>query len=218
MAEGFRKRGPERLLIRSRRRRGRGRRRAQGQREWQDQQHQRAEHHQRRLPAEIVDHSDAERRKQKLSERAGRGSETQRDAALVRWQQLGEGGQDQIEGAAGQTEADHDAGSKIEGQWRCRITHQQQAAGIEQRTAPHHAHGTEPIGDRASQRLPEPPQQVLQRDRKAEDVAAPREVAAHRLDEKAEAGAWTETQHADRAAAGDDDERRPPGRETRPRT
>ena len=169
------------------------------------------EHRQRRLPAEIVDHRDAERREQELPERAGRGAGAERKAALLGRQQLAERRQHQVERTARQPEADQDAGAEIERQRRRRITHQKQTAGIEQRADDHHAQDAEAIGDGARDRLAQAPQQVLQRQREAEHVASPGEVAAHRLDEKAEARARPEAQQRDQASADDDDQRRPPG-------
>ena len=190
--------------------RRRRRRRRDRERQRHDQQHQQREHRQRRLPAEIVDHRDAERREQELPERAGRGAGAERKAALLRRQQLAERRQHQVERTAGQTKADQNAGAEIERQRRRRIAHQQQAAGIEQRADDHHAHDAEAVGDGARDRLAEAPQQVLQRQREAEHVAAPGEIAAHRLDEKAEARARPEAQQRDQASADDDHQRRPP--------
>ena len=76
---------------------------------------------------------------------------------------------------AGQPEADQDAGAEIERQRRRGIAHQQQTAGIEQRADDHHAQNAEAVGDRACDRLAQSPQQVLQRQREAEHVAAPGE-------------------------------------------
>ena len=125
MAERFRQRRLERLLVRGRhirRCRGRGRER---ERQRHDQQHQTGEYHQRRLPAEIVDQRHAERREQELAERSGRSAGAERDAAPLRRQQLAECGQHQIERAAGQAEADQDAGAEIERQRRRRVAHHQ---------------------------------------------------------------------------------------------
>ena len=213
MAEGFRERRLERLLVGDGHVRRRRRRRRERQRQRHDQQHQQRKYRQRRLPAEIVDHRHAERREQELAERAGRGAGAERDAALLRRQQFAERRQHQIERTAGQAEADQHAGAEIERHRRRRIAHQQQAAGIEQRADHHHAQHAETVGDRARDRLAQSPQQVLQRQRQAEHVAAPGEFAAHRLDEETEARARPETQQRDRAAADDDDQRRPPAAE-----
>ena len=70
----------------------------------------------------------------------------------------------------------------------------------------------EPVGDRAGKRLAHSPQQILDRQRETEHVAAPGKFAAHRLHEKAEGRARPECQHADQAAAHHDHQRRPPGR------
>ena len=68
----------------------------------------------------------------------------------------------------------------------------------------------EAIGDGAGNRLAETPEKILQSQRQTEDVAAPGEVAAHRLHEETEAGARAEAEKSDDAAADDDDQRRPP--------
>src|SRR5438067_319441 len=73
-----------------------------------------------------------------------------------------------------------------------------------------HAQTAEPVSDRAGKRLAQSPQQVLQGKREAEDVAAPCEFSAHRLNEKAESRSRTEAQQGDGAAAGDDHKGRPP--------
>ena len=65
---------------------------------------------------------------------------------------------------------------------------------------------------------PSPHNRFCKRQREAEDVAAPGEFPAHRLDEKAEARARPKTQQRDRASADDDHQRRPPGAKPRGRT
>ena len=217
MAERFRQRRLERLLVGDGNIRRRRRRRRDRERQRHDQQHQQREYRQRRLPAEIVDHRHAERREQELPERAGRGAGAERKAALLHRQQLAESRQHEVERTAGETKTDQDAGAEIERQRRRGIAHQQQAAGIEQRADDHHAQDAEPVGDRARDRLAQSPQQVLQRQREAEDVAAPGEFPAHRLDEEAEARARPETQQRNRASADDDHQRRPPGGKARGR-
>ena len=59
------------------------------------------EDRQRSLPAEIVDHGNAERREQELPERSRGGSGAERQAPPLRRQQLAECGQHQIERTAG---------------------------------------------------------------------------------------------------------------------
>ena len=64
-----------------------------------------------------------------------------RDAAPFRRQQLAERRQHQIERAAGQAEADQNAGAEIERQRRGGIAHRDQAGGIQQRADGDHAQG-----------------------------------------------------------------------------
>ncbi len=188
-----------------------GRRRGrQRKRQRHDQEHQPGKYRERRLPAEIVDQRDAERREQELAERSCRGAGAECDAALFRWQQLAECRQHQVERATGEAETDQHAGAEIERQRRRGVAHQQQAAGIEHRAHRDHAEHAEAIGDGAGNRLSETPEKVLQRQRQSEYVAAPGGVAAHRLHEETEAGAWAEAEKSDSAAADDDDQRRPP--------
>src|SRR6185503_7805242 len=82
----------------------------------------------------------------------------------------------------------------------------------------HHAQNAKAVGDRARDRLAQSPQQVLQRERQAEHVAAPGEVTTHRLHEEAEARTRTKTQQRNRAAADDDHERGTPAADAGGRT
>ena len=54
-----------------------------------------------------------------------------------------------------------------------RIGHQREAERVEQRPDAQHARGAEAVGDRTRKRLANAPQQVLQREREREHVAAP---------------------------------------------
>ena len=173
MPECFRQRRPERLLVghgRMARCRGRGGKR---ERQRHDQYHQAGEHHQRRLPAEIIDHRHAKRREQELPERSGGGSGTECNSPPLRRQQLAERRQHQIERTAGQPEADQDAGTDIKRQRRRRVAHHQETGGVKHGADTHHAQNTKPVGDRAGKRLAQSPQQVLNGERETEDVAAP---------------------------------------------
>jgi hypothetical protein len=210
MAECLRQRHPERLLVRGRHiGRGRGRR-GERERKRDDQEHQACEYRQRGLPAEIVDHRYAERREQELTERSGGGSGAERYAALLERQQLAERRQHQIERAARQSEADQDPGADIKRQRRRRVAHHEETAGVENSADTHDAQDAEPVSDRAGKRLPQPPQQVLSREREAENVAAPGKIPAHRLNEKAEARSRPEAQQTDRATADDNEQWSPP--------
>ena len=64
------------------------------------------------LPAEQADQRDRERRKQKLSERAGRGAEAEGGRAPLRRHQLAERANHDGESTARQAEADQDAGRR----------------------------------------------------------------------------------------------------------
>ena len=131
MAERLRKRRPERLLVRhgGRIRRCRGWR-CERKRQRYDQQHQKCEYRQCRLPAEIVDQGDAERREQKLPERSRGGSRAKRNSAPLGRQQLAERGQHQVERTPRQSETDQDPGADIERQRRRRVAHHQQTGGV----------------------------------------------------------------------------------------
>src|SRR5579863_554028 len=87
------------------------------------------------------------------------------------------------------------------------MAHQEQPRRVKRGADPHHAHHTEAVSDRAGNRLPQSPKQVLHSKREAEDIAPPTEFAAHRLDEETKTGARPETQQRDRTAADDDHQR-----------
>jgi hypothetical protein len=102
------------------------------------------------------------------------------------------------------------SGTDIELQRRVRIAHDQKADRIHQRADADDAHGAELVGDRAGERLPDAPQQVLHRKSEREHVAAPAEFETHRLHEEADAGARPEGQHADQRPADHDHQRGAP--------
>ena len=68
------------------------------------------------------------------------------------------------------------------------------------------------VGDHAGERLADAPQQILQRERKGEYVAAPMIGARHRGEKKAERRTRTERHQRDQAAEADDQRRRAPSR------
>jgi hypothetical protein len=84
-----------------------------------------------------------------------------------------EGGQHQIERTAGQSESDQDPGAEIKRQRRRGVAHHDETAGVQNGADTHDAQHTEPVGDRAGNRLAQSPQQILHGKREAEDVAAP---------------------------------------------
>ncbi len=84
------------------------------------------------------------------------------------------------------------------------VSHQRKAGGIHQRAGAQHARGAEAVGDDAGERLADAPQQILQRQREGENVAAPMIGARHRREEKAERRARPKRHHRDQAAEADD--------------
>jgi hypothetical protein len=77
------------------------------------------------------------------------------------------------EGAAGEPEADQKTGRDIEGQRAGRVGHDGQAEPIQDAAGAQHPHGAKAIRDRARERLRDPPDQVLDRERHREHVPAP---------------------------------------------
>ena len=180
------------------------------ERERQHQQHDHPEDHQRLLPADGVDQRHAQRRIQELAEgaRGGAGAEGERAPAFR--QELAESRQHDAEGAAGEAEADEDAGRNAEKKRRVGVGHQREPDGIENPAAAEHPHGAEAIGQHAGKRLARAPQDVLDREREAEHIAIPAVRLRLRRQEQAERRARPEAEHGDEAAAQHDHERRAP--------
>ncbi len=128
----------------------------------------------------------------------------------LRRQELAERRQHDRKRAAGKTEADQYAGGDIEHRRAGRLRHQRQARGVKQRADAEHPHRAEAVGDDAAERLADAPQQILQRQRKGEDVAAPVIGARQRREEEAERRARPERDERDQAAEADDQRRRAP--------
>src|SRR5215831_2218563 len=125
-------------------------------------------------------------------------------------QELAERGEHDGEGTAGQAEADEDAGGEVEHPRRRRVRHQDQANGVKSAAGPQHAHGAVAVGDGAGKRLAEAPEDVLDRQREAEHVAAPIIGLRHRREKEAKRGARAKADHGDETAAQHDHERRAP--------
>ena len=100
--------------------------------------------------------------------------------------ELAERRQHAPERAAGKAEADQHAGRSIEQRRAGGMRHQRQTERVQQRAGAQHPHGAEAVGDDAAERLADAPQQVLQREREGEDVAAPVIGARQRREKEAE--------------------------------
>src|SRR3546814_16711099 len=72
-------------------------------------------------------------------------------------------------------------------------------SGVEEHADGHNLAGAPAVRDDAGQRLQQPPEEMLHAHRQGEDREGPAEVAAHRLQEDAEAEAGA---HADRQEIG----------------
>jgi len=66
------------------------------------------------------------------------------------------------------------------------VRHQGEPGGEHQGAGAEHPHGSVAVGDDAGERLADAPQQVLQRERESEDVAAPVIGIRHRRQEEAQ--------------------------------
>ena len=117
----------------------------------------------------------------------------------------------------GEPEADQDAGRKIERQRVGGVGHDGEAEPIHDGAGAQHPHGAEAVRDRARERLPHAPQQVLDGERHREHVPAPAIGERQRGEELAGRRARPEREHADQAAAEDDDGRGTPGFDDRGR-
>ena len=189
------------------------RRRRDRKRQRDDQQQHTGERQQRRLVAEMIDQADAERREQELTERSRRGPGAERGRAPARRQQLAERGDDQIERAARQTEADQHAVGEIQHPGRRGVRHHDDAERIKNGAGDDDADSAETIGKPADERLRRAVQQGLQRHRESEGLAAPAVRRADRGEERSERRARAEADRRDHAAAGDDHNRRAPTRQ-----
>ena len=159
------------------------------------------------LPAHRIDQHDGQRRVEELPERAGRSAEPEGKRAPLRRQQLSEGREDDRERRAGEAETDESAGRCVEQRRARRVRHQGEAGGEHQGAGTEHPHGAVAVGDDAGERLADAPQQILQREREGENVAAPVIGVRHRRQKEAQCRARPERHHRDQAAEADDDER-----------
>jgi hypothetical protein len=89
-------------------------------------------------------------------------------------------------------------------------SHPDNADHVEQGARGQHQRRAEPIGERAGERLPSPPQQHLDRQCQAELVAPPTVRGIHRREEETEGRTRAEADQADQTAAEQNDERRAP--------
>ncbi len=96
-----------------------------------------------------------------------------------------------------------------------RIGHERETGGIKHRTCAQHFHRAVAVGDHAGERLANAPQQVLDRDRERENVAAPVIGARQRRQEEAERRARSECDDREHTAEHNDHHRRAPGRHLR---
>jgi hypothetical protein len=91
----------------------------------------------------------------------------------------------------------------VECQRRRRVCHQVEAEHVDQAAAGDGPPGAELVRERADEGRRRAEDQILQRQREGEDLAAPAEVEAHRRQEEAEALAHPEREEHDQRAAGD---------------
>ena len=134
----------------------------------------------RLVPAEAVDEKVRDRREEELAERARRGAGPEGERPPFRRQELAEGAEDEVERRAREAEADEHAGAEMHQPGRRRIGHDREPERVEDRPGADHAHRAEAVGDGACEGLADAPEQVLQRDRQAEDVAPPAVLGRHR--------------------------------------
>ena len=156
------------------------------------------------LPAVGEDERLAQGRQQELAEAAGRGGDAHGPRAPLGRHAPGEGGHDDGERAAGEAQADQDAGGQVHLQRGLGHGHQRHARGVEQAAHGQHPRAAEPVGERPGERLARAPEQVLDRDREREHLAPPAVRLRDRDGEQPEAGADAEGEERDQAAAGDD--------------
>jgi len=114
------------------------------------------------------------------------------------------------EGTAGQTEADEDAGGEVEHPGRRRVRHQDQADRVKRAAGAQYAHGAVAVGDCAGKRLADAPEDVLNRERQAEHVAAPVVGLRHRREKEPKRGARPKADHGNETAAHHDHHWRAP--------
>ena len=83
------------------------------------------------MPAERLDEGAAERRIEELAEGAGGGAGAEGERTPGFRQELAEGADDEVEGAAGEAEADQHAGAEMQHARRRGIGHDDEPDGVE---------------------------------------------------------------------------------------
>ena len=152
------------------------------------------------LPAVGIHQMHGDRREQELAERAGRGHRAERDVAPAFRQQLAERADHHRHRRSRQAQADQHAGRQMQHLRRRRARGEIEPERIQDDADAKHPRRAVFVGDRAGERLAETPQQVLQRERQREHVAAPPVRLRQRRQEEAKRRARPERQDRDRAS------------------
>ena len=181
-----------------------------GQRDRQRQHQQQGATEQDRgfLPADRIDQRAGNRGKQELSERAGRRARAERNAAPLFWQDFAESRQHHVERATRQTEADQPACRHRQTGRRIGIGHHHLPQPVKQSPDTQHPCGAETVGHRPCEGLADAPEQVLDRHREGEHLAAPAMAGRHRDLEQADRRPRPEGHHADQTARRQNQQRR----------
>src|SRR5262249_7265391 len=96
---------------------------------------------------------------------------------------------------------------------RIGLRHQENAGGVEDRAGAEHAWRTVLVRDRTGERLPQAPEQILDRERQPKHITAPAVGARQRRQKETERRARPETDDRNDATESDQDRRRAPARQ-----
>ena len=162
------------------------------------------EHEERGVPADARDEGRAVGHHRELAEGAACAHDPERDAALLRRNDLGHDAHHHAEGRARKGEADQQARGQVESERRARKRHEDEARHVGDRARDQHAPGAEAVRDRARERHERAPQDVLQRDGEREFVAAPALGHGHLRQEKPHRLAHAHGEHQDQRGADED--------------